>query len=95
MATTVGLLHLRFRIPQAGSLKDKRRAVKGFKDRLRDKHNVSVSEVDQQDSLRMAVLAVAMVCNDQRYAQGVLDKIIFAAANHRDMVLLDSEIQWL
>ena len=95
MATTVGLLHLRFHVPQAGSLKDKRRSVKGFKDRLRYKHNVSVSEVDQQDSIRMAVLAVDMVGNDRRYGEGVLDKIVWAAANHRDMVLLDSEIQWL
>ncbi len=95
MATTIGLLHLRFRVPQAGSLKDKRRAVKGFKDRLRDKHNVSVSEVDQQDNLRMAVLAVVMVSNDGRYIEGVLDKIVWAAANHRDMILLDSEKQWL
>ncbi len=86
---------MKFHVPQAQSLKDKRRAVKGFKDRLRDKHNVSVSEVDQQDNFRMAVLAVAMVANDRQYIEGVLDKIVWAAGNHRDMVLLDSDIQWL
>jgi len=95
MATTVGLVHLRLHVSQATSLKDKRRAIKGFKDRLRHRHNVSVAEVDGLDNQRSAVLAVAMASNDRRHAEGVLQKIINAAATHRDMILVDHEIQWL
>ena len=80
---------------QASSLKDKRRVIKSFKDRMRNVCNVSVSEVDQQDSIRLAVLAVAMVGSDRRYIEGALDKIITTAADHRDMVLLDTDIEWL
>ncbi|MGA2265728.1 MAG: DUF503 domain-containing protein, partial [Phycisphaerae bacterium] len=61
MATIVGLLHLRLHIAQAQSLKDKRRVVKGFKDRMAHAHNISVAEVDCLDDRRQAVLAVAMV----------------------------------
>lgn len=94
MATTVGLLHLEFRVTQTASLKDKRRSIKSFKDRLSGRYNVSVAEVDHQDSRRQAVLAVAMVGSDRRYVEGALQKIVNAAASHRDLVLMDHEIEW-
>ena len=95
MATTLGLLHLRLNVVQAMSLKDKRRVVKSFKDRVRSGHNVSIAEVDELDSHRWCVLAVAMVGNDRRYIEGGLQKIVNAAATHRDMILADSNIEWL
>ena len=51
MATTLGLLHLEFRIAGASSLKDKRRSVKSFKDRLAARRNVSVAEVEDRKSV--------------------------------------------
>lgn len=95
MATTVGLVHLDFSVAEAQSLKDKRRAVKSFKDRLASRHNVSVAEVDALDTRNRAILAVVMVGNDRRYIEGALQKIINAAGNHRDMILLNAEIEWL
>ena len=95
MATTVGLIQLTVHVAQATNLKEKRRVLKSFKDRLRNGYNVSVSEVDGQDSRRRAVLAIAMVGSDKRYIEGRLQKIINMAAAHRDMILLDHEIEWL
>lgn len=95
MATTVGLVHLEFHMSQAASLKDKRRMLKGFKDRLAASHNISVSEVAEQDKRHRGVLAIAMVGTDKRYMAGALQKIITAASSHRDMVLLNSEIEWI
>jgi uncharacterized protein YlxP (DUF503 family) len=95
MATVVGLLHLRLHVAQAQSLKDKRRVIKGFKDRLAHRHNVSVAEVDCLDDRRQALLAVAMVSNDRRYVEGALQKVITAAAMHRDMILVSQDVEWL
>jgi len=95
MATNLGVLHLELRVPQANSLKDKRRSVKGFKDRIRHRFNVSVAEVGGLDSYRTAVLAVAMVSNDRRYIEGVLQQIVNAAAAHRDMILVEQTIEWM
>jgi len=95
MATTVGLLELTFDVAQPASLKDKRRAVKSFKDRTTHRYNVSVAEVDGQDSHRRAVLAVSMVGTDRRYVEGVLQRIVNAAEMHRDMILLETEVSWL
>jgi uncharacterized protein YlxP (DUF503 family) len=95
MATVVGLLHLRLHIAQAQSLKDKRRVIKGFKDRLVHGHNVSVAEVAGLDDRRQAVLAIAMVSNDRRYVEGALQQIIRDASMHRDMILMSQELEWL
>ena len=40
MKTSLGLLHLEFHVLQAASLKDKRRLVKSFKDRVAGRFNV-------------------------------------------------------
>ena len=95
MNTTLGLLHLEFHIFQAASLKDKRRLVKSFKDRMAGRFNVSIAEVGALDSRRRAVLAVAMVGNDHAYVAGALQRIVNAASGHRDMVLAASETEWL
>lgn len=94
MKTSLGLLHLEFHIFQAASLKDKRRLVKSFKDRVGGRFNVSIAEVDALDSRQRSVLAVAIVGNDQAYLAGALQQIVNAAAAHRDMVLAASEIEW-
>ena len=95
MATFVGLAHLSLHVPQATSLKDKRRIVKSFKARLANRFNVSIAEVGGQETHRTAVLAVAMVSNDRGLVQAALQKIMQSAATHRDMILTDQEIEWL
>ncbi|HUT01356.1 MAG TPA: DUF503 domain-containing protein [Phycisphaerae bacterium] len=95
MSTTLGLVHLVLHVPQATSLKDKRRSVKGFKDRVASRFNVSIAEVDSLDNRRRAVLAVAMVGNDKRYIEAALQQIINAASRHRDMILAESQTEWL
>lgn len=94
-STAIGVLHLTLNIAQAQSLKDKRRIVKSFKDRTRNRFNVSVAEVDGLDRRQLSVLAISMVANDRQYAEGVLRKIADAAAMHRDMILLDQTLEWL
>ena len=93
MATQVGLLHLNVMINDAMTLKDKRRVVKSFKDRLASERNVSVAEVDKLDSIRQSVLAVAMVGNDARYIEGALQQVVNTARAYRLWVLMDYELE--
>ena len=72
----VGVLRVELAVLEAVSLKDKRRVVKGLKDRLAHKFNVSVAEVDALDARQKAVLGVAMVSNESRFVQSCLDKIV-------------------
>jgi hypothetical protein len=94
MKTSLGLLHLEFHVLQAASLKDKRRLVKSFKDRVAGRFNVSIAEVDALDSRQRAVLAVAVVGGDRAYLAGALQQIVNAAAGNRNMILSASEVEW-
>jgi uncharacterized protein len=73
---TIGVLQLELFVPDAMSLKDKRRVVKSIKDRIAHRHNVSIAEVAALDEHRRAILGVAMVANDSRYVEGALSKLV-------------------
>ena len=77
------------------SLKEKRRALKALKDRIRSKWNVSVAEVEDQDNWQRAVLAVAWVGNDARFLTSALSKIVDHAREYRGAELADYSIEIL
>jgi len=58
------------------SLKEKRGIVKSLINRLRNRFNISVSEVDQQDSRSSAVIGIAVVSNDARFIDQQLDTVL-------------------
>jgi hypothetical protein len=92
---TVGILQLEISIPEADSLKDKRRSVLSLKDRIANGHNVSVAEVGALDEHRRSVLGVAMVSNDKRYVEGGLSKIVDLVRMTPSVSLLDYQIEFL
>ena len=71
----VGVMELHFALVDNDSLKDKRSVIKRVMHRTRNTFNVSVAEVEDQDSSDRAVLGVVAVGSDRRYVQGMLDKI--------------------
>ena len=91
----VGLLQLWIRVPDAMSLKDKRRAIKSIKDRIANRFNVSVAEVGLLDSRREAQLAVALVSNDSRFAQSCLSKVVNLVQRMVKLELLDYSIEMI
>jgi uncharacterized protein YlxP (DUF503 family) len=72
----VGLCTVVLEIPDSCSLKDKRRVVKSIAAKVRNKFNVSIAEVDANEAHRSAVLAIACVSADARYAHGLLTKVV-------------------
>lgn len=76
-------LHIEF----AQSLKDKRMVVKSLRDKLRNRFEVSVSEVALQDLHQRARLAVAFITHDHAAADANLDRIqSFVESNTDAMV---------
>lgn len=63
-------------LPDVGSLKEKRHVLKGVKERVRQRFEVSVAEVDHQDTWQRATLAVACVSPDSRHANEVVSKAL-------------------
>jgi len=88
-------LTLELRIEHAHSLKDKRHVVKGLKDRLRTRHNVSVAEIDHQDVWQRSVVAAVTVSADRTHAESVLHIVEREAAGILGGMLVGSAIEWL
>ena len=84
MAARVGLLEMDLALPGVRSLKEKRRIISSLKDRIRERFNVSVAEVEYCDEHRRSLIAVAAVANDGGYVNGLLDRVLgLARAEHR------------
>ena len=91
----VGVLQLELSVPDAFSLKDKRRVIKSLKDRIAHDHNVSIAEVGALDEHRRCVLGMAMVSNDGRYVEGALSKLVDFVRMVPQVSLIDYQIDLL
>ncbi len=89
----VGVLRLTFHVPHARSLKDKRRVVLKFRDRIRARFDVSIAEVAEQDRLQRAVFGVSVVSSDAAVCDSVLQQVAHAAETQEDAVLTDRETE--
>ncbi len=92
----VGICRVKLRLPENGSLKGKRSVIKSVTAQVRNKFNVSVAEVDDNDAWQLATIGISCVSNDQRYTNEVLSKVVAFIANSRfDAEMLDYEIEIL
>ncbi len=60
----VGVVRIELHVPAATSLKEKRSVVRGLKERIRNRTQASVAEVEFQDLWQRAALGVALVSGD-------------------------------
>lgn len=90
---TVGVARLSFFIHGNQSLKEKRRVVKSLVERCRHRFNVSVAEVDDLDVYQRTTIGVAVVGNDSRLLNSLLDRIIAFMESLGLADLIDSEIE--
>lgn len=72
----VGTMTAQIYMQGIGSLKAKRSIVKSLIGRLQSRFNISVSEVDHQDSHTTAVIGIAVVSNDARFIDQQLDTVL-------------------
>ena len=92
---SIGLLTLHIYIPRAHSLKDKRQVLRGVKEKLRSRFNVSVAETGFQDAWQRSVLSVATVSEHHRLVEEVLQKVEATAAGLLGADLVSSEVELL
>ncbi len=91
----VGTLQVEFLIPASDSLKAKRMVLNSLKQRLQNKFNVSVAEVDHNDLLQRAVIGVAMVANEKRFLDQAMSQILSFIDLQDDIDVVDHCIEIL
>ena len=88
-------LRLEIRIPNAHSLKEKRRVVKGLCALLAANFPVAVSEVGFQDQWQRATLGVAMVAPQAGQLERLMLAVERAVREHPDVELLETGAAYL
>ena len=86
----VGVARLVLQIPGARSLKDRRKVVKSFKDRVRARLPVSVAEIGDVERYQVATLGLAVVSADSARCSEVLSHARSLAASLGGAILADS-----
>ncbi len=78
----VGVCRIVLLLPGNDSLKGKRSVVRPLLERTRNRFKAAAAEVGDLDSRRRATLAFAVLSNDRRHANSMLDQIgSFVSAN--------------
>ncbi|MBD3168947.1 MAG: DUF503 family protein [candidate division Zixibacteria bacterium] len=92
---TVGLLCVEIHLPESNSLKAKRMILRSIKDKLRHDFNVSVAEIGSNDKWQRALLGIATVSNDRKFANNVLNKIVDKLRYRDSFNIIDYTIELL
>jgi uncharacterized protein YlxP (DUF503 family) len=91
----IGVLTLEIFFPYARSLKDKRRTLHGFKERLKSRHNVAVAELDFQDKWQRARLGIVTLNSQASVVEDLLNRILADASGIDEGEVVHHEIRYL
>ena len=89
----IGYGTINLRIPQSGSLKEKRSVLNKILKRTQNEFNVSVAEIGYLDSYKFAQIGFAVVGNDSHYINGKVDHLLRFVDNLRAAEILNSKIE--
>ena len=88
----VGVCKVTLRLPENHSLKGKRRVIGSLCSRIRNKFNVSVAEVEDNQAWQMATLGITSVSNSARHADEILDNVVaYIESSRDDLELVDCQ----
>jgi len=73
MVIGYGIINLR--IPESGSLKEKRSVLSKILKRTQNEFNISIAETGNLDNCKAAEIGFAVVGNDSRYINGKVDHL--------------------
>jgi uncharacterized protein YlxP (DUF503 family) len=85
----VGIVRCELHLPAAQSLKDKRQVVRSLKERIRERVQASVAEVEFQDLWQRAAIGIAVVGTDGGHVRERLNDARRIVESYLQAQLLD------
>lgn len=89
----VGVCQVDLLIPGNASLKGKRKVLRKIIDRVKNRYNISISEIADNDLWQRSQLGLSVVGNDSRHINSSLDKIINFIDGMNVAEIIHSEIE--
>jgi len=91
----IGCVQFKISIPSANSLKEKRTIIRSLKDRMLNKMNVSVAEVDHQDTWKSSRLAVVTVAAEKHIVETRIAEVSDFIRANPEIVLIDIMVEMI
>jgi len=91
----IGFLSLEIYFPYSHSLKEKRKILKSFRDRVKNKSNVAFAELDYQDKWQRTRIGIVTLNSHKKPVESLLNKIIADAEENIDGEIYNSQIHYL
>ncbi|MGL5085083.1 MAG: DUF503 domain-containing protein [Clostridium sp.] len=85
------LLRVKLRASWVHSLKEKRMVVKSIIQKLKNKFNISVGEVDEQDIHKTIVIGITAVCGSGAQVDSTMENIITFIEENTDAEIINIE----
>ena len=90
----LGVCRIEIRVPENQSLKGKRRVLKSIIAQVKNKYNVSIAEVDDNDLWQLATIGIACVSNSTPHVNSMLSNVVdFISRSKFDIEILDYDIE--
>lgn len=84
----VAVLRFELFVPESASLKSKRMVLNSIKQRIRNKFNVSVAEIDNNDKWQRISLGVSMISNERKFIEKAMSEIVKMMDNDNRIEIL-------
>ena len=82
-------------IGDSRSLKDKRQVLNSIKERIRNRFNVSIAEVSDQELWQRAGLVMAIVSTATQHCDEIMDKIVNLIEGDYRVQIIDYQTEML
>lgn len=90
----VGVAEITLHLPESHSLKDKRQIISSLMARTRQRFEIAVAEVDENDRWQIAKLGMSCVSNSRQHAEEVLNHARrYIEETRPDILVTDREIE--
>ena len=90
MVTLVSKIKL-FLDDQPQNIKQKRSIINSLKQKISNKFNVSIAEVEDNDKLHIATIGLAIISNDKKLLDSTINKIQNYIDNFKNIKILESQ----
>ena len=91
----IGSCTLKLMIFESNSLKDKRHIIKSIIGKIQSRFNVSIAEIDLNDSWQTSIIGFACVSNDGKHANQMVSNVMKFIDNDTRVEIIDYDIEIL
>lgn len=91
----IGVCRVILSLPESFSLKDKRRIKRSMIEKIRNKFNVSIAEIEAHDILNELILGISCISTDSNQVYRTFSEVIKLIEKEKDSFIVDYEIDIL